>query len=346
VDLRNLKPKLPGYVARGLLVLLTTLWSVWGFGEMYHEGWWGGWYNRLPYLVLPTVFLVLTGIALAWPKGGGWVLVVAGGGAFLWWTNQAGFAPERLFMAFLLGGFAALIGVMLLIDARLRQRLRAEPVARPASFWRRNLRYIVCFAPPLLAIVLMTALSAPLLLTRVDDGDRGMRLIEGNGVTLIWAPAGPGWSPGYGGIHDLALYGMHPVGLVDKPGYDNRDGTTADMRNTGLCRYLSKDGLTLMSEPQNIWRLPTTDELVRSLVRDGENAGCTWDGESTRAECRVMPNKDTPLWAPDWSPIYYWSADEHDAERAWYVAYNGNGVSHQPKSWGNPRHGYRCICEP
>ena len=50
-------------------------------------------------------------------------------------------------------------------------------------------------------------------------------------------------------------------------------------------------------------------------------------------------------------PIYYWSADEYDEEDAWYVPYTGGrrygGVtSHQPKGWGNPRHGYRCVREP
>jgi hypothetical protein len=28
---------------------------------------------------------------------------------------------------------------------------------------------------------------------RLDDGDRGPRLVRGNGVQLIWAPEGPGW---------------------------------------------------------------------------------------------------------------------------------------------------------
>ena len=73
MNLRNLKRKLPGYVARSLLVLLTTLWTVWGVGETYYEGWWGAWYNRLLCLVLPTVFLVLTAIALTWPKAGDWL---------------------------------------------------------------------------------------------------------------------------------------------------------------------------------------------------------------------------------------------------------------------------------
>ena len=73
MNLWNLRPKLPGYVARSLLVLLTTLWTVGGVGETYYEGWWGAWYNRLPYLVVPMVFLVLTAIALASPEAGSWL---------------------------------------------------------------------------------------------------------------------------------------------------------------------------------------------------------------------------------------------------------------------------------
>jgi hypothetical protein len=118
------------------------------------------------------------------------------------------------------------------------------------------------------------------------------------------------------------------------------------MEATGLCRHLSEDGLTLLGEPQDIWRMPTTEEIVRSLVRDGAQAGCTWDGVSGSARCRVSPDKETPLWVPDWSPIYYWSADEYDEHEAYYVSYHGGIISHQSKSWGNPRHGYRCVREP
>jgi hypothetical protein len=94
--------------------------------------------------------------------------------------------------------------------------------------------------------------------------------------------------------------------------------------------------------------MPTADEIVRSLVHRGRSAGCTWDGRSEEAECSAQPNKDTPLWAPDEPPIYYWSADEFDRESAWYVPYTGGvryggAISHQSKSWGNPRHGYRCV---
>jgi len=123
------------------------------------------------------------------------------------------------------------------------------------------------------------------------------------------------------------------------------------MEETCICRYLSEDGKTLMNERQNIWRMPTTEEIVRSLVGEGKNARCTWDKKSGKADCVRRPNKDTPLWAPDEEPIYYWSADEYDEESAWYVPYNGGiryggVISHRTKDWGNPRHGYRCVREP
>ena len=204
--------------------------------------------------------------------------------------------------------------------------------------------------------IAVSTFFAPLALTRVDDGDRGARLIEGHGMTLVWAPKGPGWNwkqpwGGYPSWDMIALYGVPPAGFEDKPGYEDRHATQEDMETTGLCRYLSEDGTTLMAEPQDIWRMPTTDEIVRSLVRGGKNAGCAWDGESGSATCERQPNKDTPLWAPDEEPIYYWSADEYDEEEAWYVPFTGGGrysgaISYQPKDWGNPRHGYRCVREP
>jgi hypothetical protein len=106
-----------------------------------------------------------------------------------------------------------------------------------------------------------------------------------------------------------------------------------------------------MDEPQNIWRMPTTDEIVRSLVRDGETARCAWNGQSSNADCRVQPNKDIPLWIPEASPIYYYSGEEHDEYSAWYVPYTGSGlyggvIGPQIKSGGNSRHGFRCVCEP
>ena len=91
--------------------------------------------------------------------------------------------------------------------------------------------------------------------------------------------------------------------------------------------------------------MPTTEELVRSLIYHGENAGCEWDGSLDKVICSQTPDKETPLWAPDQPPIYIWSGEEYSDEEAFFVSYNG-WVKIQPKPWGNPRHGYRCVREP
>ena len=46
--------------------------------------------------------------------------------------------------------------------------------------------------------------------------------------------------------------------------------------------------------PQDIWRMPATDEVLRSLVRRGENAGAEWNGKLGRMSFHVMPDKETP----------------------------------------------------
>ena len=333
-------------------------------GEMYYEGWGTPFPESLFYLIPGMVCLVLTLVVLTWPRFAGWLLIIIGGAFTAWWWTliaRRGLLSWRgILGTFPVSGLLIVTGVLFLLEGRYRQRLRAEGWAPPKSWLRRNLRYVLALGFPLLVTIALSVLFLPFVLTRVDDGNRGARLVEGNGVTLIWAPEGPGWNSKrpwgkYPSWNAIALCGVPPE---DKPVYEGRHATAEDMETTGLCRYLSEDATTLMTEPQDIWRMPTTDEIVRSLVRGGENAGCTlrqaqgetWDGESGNADCSRQPNKDTPLWAPDTEPIYYWSADEYDEEEAWYIPYTGGRryggvISHQPKSWGNPRHGYRCVRE-
>ncbi|MFC1987087.1 hypothetical protein ACFLVH_00845 [Chloroflexota bacterium] len=346
MTLNELKQRIPGYIAVGLLVTLTTIWIYWGVGEAYFEGWWGAWYNRVIYLIPAAVLLALTLVGIRLPRKGGWTIVIVGGSIFVGWLVISEFTFVNLLKASLLGGLAALVGVLFLLEARYQQRLHSEG-SKPSRKWPlRNLPYLLAVGLPLLVTIAFSVYWVPILIGRVDDGDLSARLIEGNGVALVWAPAGPGWCEHYYSWNDIAFYGVPPVGFGEKPGYEDIDATIEDMNTTGLPCYLSEDGLTIMNEPQYIWRMPTVDEIVRSLVRHGENAGCTWDGKSTQANCQVLPDKDTPLWAPDWSPIYYWAADEYDEHQAYFVSYNGKGINHQPKSWGNQRHGYRFVREP
>jgi hypothetical protein len=159
---------------------------------------------------------------------------------------------------------------------------------------------------------------------------------------------GPGWNwrqpwGGYPSWQSIALYGVPPVGLGDKSGYGRQKDATIyasaqEMASTNLCRYLGADGLMLMDEPQDVWRVPTADEVVRSLVRDGENAGCRWAGEPpAEAECDVLPDKESPLWATDHAAIYYWTAGQESDAFGIYVPYNG-WVNATYKTGGNPRH--------
>ncbi len=94
-------------------------------------------------------------------------------------------------------------------------------------------------------------------------GDFGMQTVQGNGVSLAWAPRGPGWAD---------------------------DGVTWDEAQE-ICKYLSEDGLTIMETEQNIWRLPGVDEAVRSMMLHGENAGGVWDASETVATYEKRPTR-------------------------------------------------------
>ncbi len=361
---RDVVKGIPGWLATALVVLVTSAWTLWGVVEMYYEGWWGPWSVRLPYLVPAACCLALSLVAVTWPRVGGWLLVGIGTGFTAWWWTMSArrglLTPRIVAGTFPVSGLLVVTGILFLWEGRHRRQLRADGWEPSGGWARRYARQLAAVGFPLLVAGAISVYWLPTVSSRWDDGERGARQIEGNGVTLVWAPAGPGWSRGLdvaGGDsqpapgqavswQNLAWYGVSPVGFEGKPDYDDRYATAEEMESTGLCRYLSADGLTLFVEPQDVWRMPTTREIVRSLVRDNAHAGCTWDGVSGSARCEVTPDKETPLWVPGWSPIYYWSADEYDEREAYYVSYNGSIISYQDKSWGNPRHGYRCVREP
>ena len=357
----GLRRRLPGYVASGLLIVVTCFWTMWGVGELFYEGWGQPVPSLLTYLLPALILLAITALTLTWPRVGGWLLIAVGTLFGVWWTMLAA-ARGWLSLGWILrallpfAGALVFVGVLFLLESRHRRQRRLQGRSPPGNWVRRNSRYVVGVGPPCLVALFVSIYFAPIVVTRFDDGFRSERLIEGNGVTLVWAPPGPGWNlkqpwGGFPSWLQLALYGVPPIGFENKVTGDEARATAADMQSTGLCAYLHDDGVTLATERQGIWRLPTTDEIVRSLVRRGGNAGCTWEEGSANAVCVTQPNKDSPLWASDQAPIYYWSADEYDEESAWYVPYTGGikyggVIGHQPKSWGNPRHGYRCVREP
>lgn len=276
------------------------LWAFWGGVEGFHEGWWHptlaeNLLMTLAYLAPAAIFVVLGLLAIRRPALG--ALVILGFTIWLWWwwDVMGQLAKGQILLGLVMSGVGGFFVVLWWVG-------RAEP---------RRLAYRVTWIPPLVVTLVAGAYPAYLVATRVDDGNRGERTIVGNGVTLTWAPAGPGWQRGTNWFTARR---------------------TAD--------YLSSDGLTVEDCIQRKWRLPTREETVRSMVRHGKNAG----GELREgvAVYRVQPDKETPLWNPRSEVIYWWTADEADVKNAWSIAYNGSLLA-RPKDKGIGTLGFRLV---
>ena len=175
------------------------------------------------------------------------------------------------------------------------------------SYWLgrptpRRLAIVAVIVLPLTTLVICGAEPAWRIAGRFDDGNRAARHIEGNGINLIWAPEGPGWP---------------------------RDGVTWDEAQR-RCQFLSEDGKVLTETAQNIWRLPTVEEAVRSMQRHGQNCGGLWDFAKHTASYQTLPDKESPLWDVHSRVIYWWTATEVDDLGAYIIAYDG-------KTWPRPK---------
>ncbi len=339
-------------LALALCVLVICLWTFWGVTEMFHEGWYAP-FEWLFYLLPAGVSLALTLIALTWPRIGGWVLIGAGSAFYVWALTSTALRVGLRWWTVIswlpVSGLLAIVGALFLRAAR-----RPDPLFDADSrWWRRSMRYLIAAGVPILVGLGVAVEPAARVARRVDDGDYGARLIQGNEVTLIWAPAGPGWQTGVR-WNEIALYGLPPVGFDGKASGRNgqcdqqrSDGcaSAADLQQYNVCRYLSDDGARLETTVQGYWRMPSTDEVVRSLVVHGRHAGCVWNGQAGSQPCAARPDKETPLWNPGFPLIYLWTADESGLLDAYDVAYNGV-VRSMPKFAGLGSQGYRCVRMP
>jgi hypothetical protein len=321
----------------------------WGLGEAFYEGWGVPDTPWILFLVIGISAMIFSALAIKFPYLGGGLLLIAGAAFAIWWLvpgikNGLYSLSTVLIRLFFSGGFT-LVGILYILDGKFNNNNAYGEM----TWFKKNIRLIVAIGIPTIIGLGVAAYNLPIVLSRIDDGDRSARLIEGNEISLVWAPEGPGWNwkqdyGGYPSWNSLAAYGLVPVGLSG----DKLSGKLAienQMEATGLCAYLDESGQNLMSDPQYIWRMPTVEEIARSLSIHNINAGCTWDGKIGKLVCQKNPDKETPLWAPDQPPVYYWAGDQSNLENAYYVSYTGY-VNEQPKNWGNPRHGYRCVKNP
>lgn len=107
-----------------------------------------------------------------------------------------------------------------------------------AKLERRRFACFLVIGLPLLQIFGIGTFHAIRVAHRYDDGNFGARVIESNGVRLMWAPQGPGWP----------------------------DNGTSWQDAKRICAHLNREGTALQNDELNIWRLPTVDEAVRSIV--------------------------------------------------------------------------------
>lgn len=298
----NKRKNILGWIGVFITVAVSGLWAYWGATENFHEGWYSisVWENIgmmiMQYLLFAFIFMALGLISVRW-RIPGLILHIALGVFCIFFFKGASFSVVGLLIVIPLVG----LGLLYFFGE-----------ARP-----RKWAYLAIALVPL---IIITAISIPMgvkVARRVDDGDRSMQVVEGNGITLCWAPRGPGW-PDRGVTWEEAME---------------------------ICRYLSEDGLTVEDTPQDIWRLPTVDEAVRSMMLHGENAGGIWDPEAGRVDYVLTPDKESPLWDVHSPVIYYWTADSSDgSDRAYIIVYHG-GIFTKRKTDGQAYLSFRAVKE-
>lgn len=293
------KRNLVGWIAVTISLMALLFWSYWGSIEAFYEGWYHNsvWKNLALTIVQylsPVLILMIPAVAgVLWPRVGAvlhWLLALM---AFEKINTPAG---------------RVLIALPLAVTGILYWFGRVQP--------RKWAVYGICCLP-VVAVIVCGAVPAYMVYERVDDGYRGMRVVEGNGVRLRWAPAGPGWP--------------------------ERGGDWYRAQQT--CSRLSADGSRVADQPGGVWRLPTADELARSMTLHGRNAGGLWNQSSGTADFQLTPDKESPLWNPYSLVIYWWTGTELQKEEAYRFSYNGRSMA-TPKKARAAYYGFRCVAQP
>jgi hypothetical protein len=296
---RWLKRQIVGWSAVALSTIIATFWACWGIIENFHEGWF---HNSLllnigimflQYLSPAIIFVSLSVLAIAFPRIGGILYALAGIALFLVLFDL----NDRVAMLFIIMPMV-LLGV-------LYWHGRPQP---------RRTAYFIALGLPALALLIFGVEPVVRLTGRVDDGNLQSRVVEGNGVRLLWAAEGFGWP---------------------------REGVTWH-EAVSRCEHLSEDAKTLTETPQNVWRLPTVEEVVGSMSRHGTNSGGIWDTQTKSARYQIRPDKESPLWNTHSQVIYWWTATELDEEHAYIIVYDGKVWSRR-KRFAPAYLAYRCV---
>ena len=290
-----------GWIGVAITTIFSSIWAYWGSIENFHEGWYSVsiWENLFmllfQYLLFTVIFVLLGVITLKW-KIAGIVLHILLAGFCIWFFSGASFL---------------VIGLMIVIPIIGLGLLYFFGKPEPKKWAYRSLIFI-----PLIILIAVFIPMSIKVSKRINDYDFGTRIIEGNEITLIWAPRGPGWP----------------------------DSGTTWHEAMDICRYLSEDGTKIMDEVQDIWRLPTVDEAVRSMLLHGENVNGIWYPDDQKAVYDKTPDKESPLWDVHSQVIYYWTCEtaKDNEDRAYIIVYHG-GVNSKMKIDGQSYLSFRAV---
>jgi uncharacterized Ntn-hydrolase superfamily protein len=288
-----------GWTAVALSTLVASFWAWWGITENFHEGWYYtsffqnvGW-MLVRYMSPMIVFLFLGTFSIGWPQIGGGLHILAG---------------IMIPLLFSRNLTATLIMVIPLLILGVLYYRSSSPPAFQAL--------IVLFVVPVLLAMVLAIEPVVRIIGRIDDGYNGARVIQGNGVRLVWAPRGPGW-PTWATNWEEAKH---------------------------MCLYLRADGITVSDTPQNIWRLPTVKEAVQSMERHMTNCKGVWDSAAGKAYYDATPDKESPLWEIHSPVVYWWTSTEIDSKYVYKIATNGM-VSRMNKITRERDLSYRAVRE-
>ena len=283
------------YITLVISISIIAFWSYWGINEAFHEGWYSSSLLQnismtfIQYLSIPIILLTFSLVAMNYKKIGAGLFMSLGIFVIFFFNSNTG---------------RILIFIPLIIFS--------------AGFYYGKFKHKKIITISFIAIFLLIILSfgIPQLIrveNRFNDYDFGIRSVEGNEISLEWAPQGAGF----------------PL-----------KGT--DWQNAkDFCAKLNQDGTEIQNNELNIWRLPTRNELVRSLTRTNINSGGIINEEGI-AEYKTKPDKETPLWNPNSQIIYYWTDEEKDEKNAYLVAYNGFILDRLKNSKADYQ-GFRCA---
>jgi hypothetical protein len=308
-----------GWIAVGGSAIISSMWAFWGTFESFHEGWYFQSLDQnlvctAKYLTLMLIFVVLSVIPLRWPRVGGSLYQLFGIGFCIWILMTR----KVLNLGVVLGWLPVTLPPLLL--GMLFWVGRPKPVSRA---------YKISILLPLVVAAGFAVEPVTRIAGRIDDGNRGLRIVQGNGVKLVWAPEGPGWpNPD---PHDRIWVTQW------------RGPTWEEAQK--VCRYLTADGKSIAGTPQDIWRLPAVEEVVRSMTRHETNCGGVWDPINARAAYTKKPDKESPLWNSHSVIIYWWTSSEQDSRRTYSIDFNGNVYTRNKES-NLGSQGFRAVRKP